>query len=507
VPDLAVEISLNALVEQLDDHRFLEASRDFRVASGLEPGAAPVPPLPELGRRDVFDATSELVASPRTDEAKRLRLTLLRRFAMQAYVTQASAGAWATLEARLQAPFAAVGRSWTPREAHRDVRRLAQREARVALALETSSRLGESLGDFGRLVEQTFEAAATLGHPYPTALELLQGRASAPRLAAARALLATTEDAARDLTAFALKRLESQPAQRAPQLHDVERAALAPWLHECFRREDLEHAVARCLGDLGFNPSAEGRITVDAEPRAGRVPGAQVFELEVPDQVRLVLTADLGFDAYAGWLRAWGVALHRAHVSRALPFVERRLGDGAVIDGVGRFFESFLLEEGWLKRYLRLTSPQAREASRLFALRQVLELRRTAARALAFEALCERGPGPAAWDDLRALLGTAAFAEVPPGLAPLELELSGGALLELDGWALESALHTSFLERFNEDFYRNPAAGRALAELAASGQRDDATVVAARLRDEATPTAHTLAVGNALGRRIARLGA
>jgi hypothetical protein len=502
-----VEISLNALVEQLEDHLFLLAGRSFRIAAGLPPGTPPVPPLPELGRRDVFDATAELIASPRTDDAKRGRLALLQRHAARAFVEQAAAGALEALEARLAEPFHAGGRSWTAAEGHREAQRLPLREARAQVAQATSTQLEAAGGELARLVDRTQEATAALGVSPGGLPDLLHGRPRAPRLAAARALLTATADAARDLTAFALKRLDPQLSLRNAALHDVERAALAPWLHELFRREDLEHAVSRCLGDLGFHPSAGDRLTVDAEPRPARQAGAQVFELKVPDQIRLVLTPGLGLDTYASWLRAWGVALHRAHVSRNLPFVERRLGDPAVFEGVGRLFEAFLLEEGWLKRYLRLTSPQAREASRLFALRQVLELRRTAARALALEVLAERGPQEGAWDQLQGTLAEATFAEVPRGLGPLELDLSGGALLELDAWALAAALHQSFQERFNEDAYRNPAAGRALVELAASGQREDAGVLAARLAGRPAGSPEALSVLAAVPRRLARLGA
>jgi hypothetical protein len=40
--------------------------------------------------------------------------------------------------------------------------------------------------------------------------------------------------------------------------------------------------------------------------------------------------------------------------------------------------------------------------------------------------------------------------------------------------ALEARLHSVLRERFNEDFWRNPAAGTWLTQLFSRGQREDA---------------------------------
>ena len=65
-----------------------------------------------------------------------------------------------------------------------------------------------------------------------------------------------------------------------------------------------------------------------------------------------------------------------------------------MVQAQGRLFASFLLEEAWLKRYLRLTSPQAREAARLFAFFQLVELRRDAALTLVHKEHLARGAFP-----------------------------------------------------------------------------------------------------------------
>jgi hypothetical protein len=187
-------------------------------------------------------------------------------------------------------------------------------------------------------------------------------------------------------------------------------------------------------------------------------------------------------------------------VNRTRPFVERRLGDRAVTAAPGHLFASFLLHEGWLKRYLRLTSPQAREAARLFAFFQLLELRRLAALTLAHKELVAKGPGGMA-DELRARLSDALGAPVSAGRTLMELDVLGDAVVSLDAWALESRLALTLTERFNEDFFRNPAAGRWLVDVWEKGQRDDALQVASALGDE------SLDVLRAGRRRVAVMGA
>jgi hypothetical protein len=169
--------------------------------------------------------------------------------------------------------------------------------------------------------------------------------------------------------------------------------------------------------------------------------------------------------------------------------------------GFATLFESLLLEEGWLKRYLRLTAVQAREAARVYAFRQVLELRREAALALVHAEVCQRGSARELGDDYVQLLSDALGVDVPLGRYRPEVDLFGGAVSRLDAYALEAVLHEHLRERFNEDFYRNPAAGRALVDLAARGQRDDATALATAL-GTAAPDALIAAA-----RRVALMGA
>jgi hypothetical protein len=507
-----VEISLNALVEQIDDSLFARGTREFRAAIGKpESGAEGDGRLAELTRADIFQYISELIASPRTDDAKRARLGLLQRWVARQFVEAQSAPASQALDGWLAThTFESGAESWTIERAARALPRLALREHRVALERELSVAVLEGQSRWARLGDATLQAMTALRPGLsPTAFsELTRGSPLAAQCAQAEAVLSGTRDAYQDLLGFALKRVDPQLTRRNAQAHDVERAALAPWLVERFRREDLEHAMTRMLADLGLSPSADGRLTVDvARPAEGRAPGATVVELRVPDQVRLALTVDSGLDCYSAWLRGWGVALHRVHVNPALPLVERRLGDASVIEGFGRVFSSFLLEEGWLKRYLRLTAHQAREAARLVAFHQLLELRVAAAQLLVHAGFLERGANASLVEDAVPRWADALGAEVPRGRAFTGLDRWGHSAQVLDAFSLEQVLHTTLLERFNEDFYRNPATGRWLTDLASRGQRDDAVGLASSIAGLPEPKREVLSLAAAAKRRVDCMGA
>jgi len=253
---------------------------------------------------------------------------------------------------------------------------------------------------------------------------------------------------------------------------------------ELFRKDDLFDAVTRWLSELGLDPNAEGRLSFDAEERPGKRTGAFVAELRVPDELRLVAQPRSGFEGYSEVLRAFGRAIHHANAARTTPLLERRLGDPAVPRAVAALFENVLLDEQWHKRYLHLPQAQAREAARLFAFRQAMRFRRKAALLPYALELYARGPSDAMADEYQARMQATLGVAVPKerflyDVRPMLLMVS-----VLRGWALEAVLLTRLRERFNEDFWRNPAAGRWLKELSQRGQRDDASEIARQLGSE-----------------------
>ena len=158
----AVELSLNGLVEQLDELFFERATRAFRVASGIQRDMPAVPELPELVRADAWQVVNEVVSSPRVDEAKRGRLELLRRHVARAFVEAAVREQTERVDQFWNVQtFFSTAKTWTPSEAKRELPRMATREGRVTLQADSSSQLEEKESLAARRFDSALESMAT----------------------------------------------------------------------------------------------------------------------------------------------------------------------------------------------------------------------------------------------------------------------------------------------------------------------------------------------------------
>jgi hypothetical protein len=480
-----VELSVNAILAAIDDFRKESGTRTYRAHAGLEPApprSSVVAALADVTRPETLAFVRELSTSNRIDAVKKARverlLGVLLDLAAEAHLAPHEDAVKAFVSAKT---LVAGGRTWTIQEVLDDAWTMSTLEARSLVATERNAALGAGRAIFERRAEALSDAAGSLG--FSTALawrEAAHRRTFASATPLAAEALRASDDAARDLTAYALKKVDAQLKPGAARLTDLERALAAPWFFELLRREELPHAITRMLGDLGLHPSAHGRLLVDTDVRPSRSQAALV-PVEVPDELRLVLTPAPGFDAWEGWLGAWGEGQFHAAVPRTLPFIDRCIGDGTLALTIRRLHESVLLDEAWLKRALKVTSPQARELARTFAWRQVMRLRREAARVELTAMLLSRGTGRHVEEAFAPAMERATFVSPEPHRALLELDVRAPELGSLEAWALEAHLVHELRERFNEDWWRNPAAGRFLTALAGRGSTESAAQVGASL--------------------------
>ncbi len=487
-----MESAINALVKRLDSFLFELGSMHYRYGAGLT-SDLPVEQLyreyPEFARPETFQQVREAVEDKRTDERKRVRFKLLLEFLAGQVEDAIAAGSMeeiATLEANGTVP---MEQPVPFREAIARLPREAQREARGLIEKGLGEFLWENQGPYARRREAAAKTAEVLHYPSYLALRDAVTGYSAQALAQeCEEVLQQTEAAYRDVLAYVLKKVDESvrplPSGNARR-HDLQRAAVAPWMAEHFRREDLLPAISRCFLDMGLHPNAEGRILLDAEDRPGKTSRAFVADLKVPDDIRLVVRPGGGLDDYFSLLHEYGHAQQLAYVSRAAPIEERRLGDLSVTEGYAYLFDHLLLDEAWHKRYLRLPQPVAREAARIAAFNNLFLLRRYAAK-LPYELeLYARGPERAMAEAYQTRMSEALFAGVHKGFFLYDVDPQLYATRYLRAWAFEARLHSVLQERYNEDYWRNPATGSWLKENFARGQRDDAEALAKQLGGKA----------------------
>jgi len=157
--------------------------------------------------------------------------------------------------------------------------------------------------------------------------------------------------------------------------------------------------------------------------------------------------------------------LHRVGLSPALPGT--RLPDAAVLEAWAALFRHQLLDEGWLRRYVGLSRPQAKDMARWAAFFAVTHLRLTAARLPWELSLWDTGPRPSVFEDYAERMGQALCVQFPKGLALAERAPHLDGTVRLRALCLAGTLHQVCLGRFNEDYFRNPGASAWLKQQAA----------------------------------------
>lgn len=476
-----MELSIHALRDRLDSFLFELGSLQFRYGAGLS-SALPIGAIyadyPELSRAETFVAIREAANKSSTDERERKRLRLLLEFIAGQVEDALSAEAMEEIAKTEAEGSISIPENIPLRDAFAQLTTSDNRERRARIEEGIGKYLNSHRKPYVLRREASFHTAEALKFPSYLALRDEVAGFSAKALAAeADAVLAQTEDAYRDVLGYVMRKLDSQlkaqPSGNARR-HDILRAQVAPWLLPHFRREDLFHSVTRCLCDMGFHPNAEGRISLDTEDRPGKSARAFVADLRVPDDLRLVVRPLGGLDDYYSLLHEYGHAMHLAHVNRRATVEERRLGDPSVIEAYASLFDHFLLDEAWLKRYLRLPSQVARDAARVAAFNNLVLLRRYCAK-LSYEiSLYERGASDALADEYESRLTNALFVGVDKGFFLYDVDPQLYASRYLRAWALEARFHSQLQSRFNEDYWRNPATGTWLKNLSAQGHGEDA---------------------------------
>jgi hypothetical protein len=256
----------------------------------------------------------------------------------------------------------------------------------------------------------------------------------------------------------------------------------APQFDDAFPGSAMEGAIRRQVTEMGVDPTAGGRVIYDVGERTGKRARAFCSPVRVPDEVYLVLLPHGGQVDYNTFLHELGHALHFGFARRDYPFEFRWLGDNSVTEGYAMLFDHRTQDGLWLQRYTELRKSRLHEFLRTAAFEDLHFLRRYAAKLLyEVEVHAHRG----SWDVLpdryvdTLYEGTSlryqrsdAFIDLDPGYYSTRY---------LRAWQLQAVLDDALVERFDQDWFRNPAAGPWMTEhLFGEAQRETADELARR---------------------------
>jgi hypothetical protein len=290
-------------------------------------------------------------------------------------------------------------------------------------------------------------------------------------------LLADTEDVHEDLLDWYLGRILPGVARDDVRSHDLARLLYGPEHLGAFDGRLMVPRIGAMVEAMGLDSQAEGRIEYDLEDRPTKTPRAFCSPIRVPDEIKLVLRPYGGHDDYATFLHELGHALHFGYASRELPLEFRRLGDNGVTEGHAITFDHLMLVREFLRRIVEIGDPS--EYLRFAAFRELVMLRRYAAKFAYERSLHRKGPAPELADEYVERLSRATGVRTPEALYLDDVDPHFYCIRYLRAWMLGGVLHETLRERYDEDWFLNPRTGDFLRGLWARGQSEPAEALAA----------------------------
>ena len=235
----------------------------------------------------------------------------------------------------------------------------------------------------------------------------------------------------------------------------------------------LVETAIRQMQEMGLDATQAGRVRFDTEEREGKQPRAFCVPVQVPHEVYLVLRPRGGHNDYRTFWHELGHAMHFASVAPDLSFAARWLGDNSVTEGYAMLWDHLTIDPAWLAHTCGMSLPDARSLAFELAVGELFMVRRYAAK-LVYELELHRSDFTGLSSRYAELLTDATRCRYLEDDSLIDLDPGFYSARYLRAWQLESAMAQSFVERFDEEWYRRPQAGEVVHELMARGQADPA---------------------------------
>lgn len=308
---------------------------------------------------------------------------------------------------------------------------------------------------------------------YISTFEQLSGISLISLAAECAGFLRDTEDMWRDvLPEFSRRVLGMTPSE----LTRADALALfrARSFDESFPAARMEETIRRQVREMGIDPLAAGRVVLDTGAREGKRARAFCSAVRIPAEVYLVMRPFGGQTDWMTFLHELGHALHFAYMQPDLPFEFRWLGDNSITEGYAMLFDHRMQDRGWLARYSELGNAQLDAFIRTIGFEELHFLRRYSAK-LIYE--LELYGGKTSWDALPDAyverLTSATTFRYGRADAFVDVDPRFYAARYLRAWQLQALIDETLVERYDEDWWRNPRAGPWICSaLFGEGQRE-----------------------------------
>jgi hypothetical protein len=308
---------------------------------------------------------------------------------------------------------------------------------------------------------------------YIASFELLSGMSLVDLAAECTGFLRDTEAMWRDvLPEFSRRVLGMEPRE----LTRADALALfrARSFDASFPAARMEETIRRQVREMGIDPLAAGRITLDTGERQGKRSRAFCSAVRVPNEIYLVMRPHGGQTDWMTFLHELGHALHFAYMQPDLAFEYRWLGDNSITEGYAMLFDHRMQDRGWLARYTELSAKDLPAFIRSIGFEELHFLRRYCAK-LVYE--LELYGGKTTWESLPDVyvdrLTAATTFQYGRADAFVDVDPRFYAARYLRAWQLQALIAETLVERYDADWWRNPRAGPWICSaLFGEGQRE-----------------------------------
>ena len=250
------------------------------------------------------------------------------------------------------------------------------------------------------------------------------------------------------------------------------------WLGRHFEIEPFAVHLRRAIEGMGLGRVFDRSVRVDIDRRPLKDERSFTAAIDVPGDVRLVVSPLGGWIDVRRLLHETGHALHYTHASTALSWEERVLGDDSIGESFGLVFDSLTLDRGWVESVTGLKGAVLEDYRQLAGFLRLYRLRRDVARLLwELELARAERPGEQA-ERYAALLSEATGFAHHPGTYLTDHRRGFQAARRLRGWMLSSIIIDRLNKRFGAEWHRSVAAGKFLLEVLSAGRREDAAQLA-----------------------------
>ncbi|HSE84420.1 MAG TPA: hypothetical protein VLB01_07730 [Thermodesulfobacteriota bacterium] len=292
----------------------------------------------------------------------------------------------------------------------------------------------------------------------------------------AKLFLNDTEYIYRDLLKwFLLKRMELQ--LKDAKSYDLESLFNSFELRAYFPKEDLKALAKAFLGEMGVEVGEN--IKTDLEERMGKISRPFSTAIQVPENIVLVIYPIGGIEDYESFFHELGISLSYGNAEREDVFEFRRLREAASTEVFGILFRNLLLQPRWLKRYLKLDTNS--DFLRFLYLKQLTIIRLYCGKLIYELALHKDEDFKGKPDLYKQTLEKATLCEQNEEDYLNDVDRFFRSASYLKASIIESELKWHLRENFDEEWWREKAAGDFINKLWKEGGRTTSVEIATKV--------------------------